>query len=570
MRSPNSAEMPKGVPRGVARVMPWVVPWVRPWWVPIALAVGSVGVALLLTGAMGLNVVGGVSPLFFAAIALSGYVCGWRAALTATLLSTVATAFYLQYPHTTLNLDVDDAVRLVAFLAVALVISSLQRANQLALRSVEAARAEAEHSRQEAESANLAKDRFLNILGHELRNPLSPILAVTALRLQDLQRPDPNEPGEPIDPSAAGRWPEDLTPDDLREDFEMIQRNIEVEARLIDDLLDSRRIHSGKLRLLQQREDVAALLTESVEGQRSQVEARGLALELRLPSASTPALARRPIIDGDATRLRQVFWNLLTNAAKFTRSGRIVVSLRPSRGGREAVISVADTGIGICPVAAGAIFRPFVQAPMTPLLAAAGEQPHQPHHPHHREILSGLGLGLSIVSALVTAHGGSVRVRSKEGKGSVFRVRLPARWQAVAASQPASYAGVAPVDAAKLRILVVDDHAETARLTARLLMRAGHEVASAHSMSEALDVAAERRFDLLVSDIALGDGTGHDLMRRLVREQNLSGIAVSGFGTPADLAECLAAGFATCLVKPVPLEQLLEQIERLRRERAAA
>ena len=523
----------------------------------IGIATVAVTIAYVGTRIVGLPAVGGVSPLFFAAVAVSAYFGGMWSGLLATALSGGITAFLFEHPYSQPNLGWDDFIRLMGFLAVALLISSLQHATERAMERLDDARAEAERQREEAVRAreqavraNLAKDRFLNVLGHELRNPLSPILSVATLRLRDLQRHAGSQDG------SSG-----LTADELREDFELIRRNVEVEARLIDDLLDSRRIHSGKLRLIRGAEDVATLLNEVVEQARPSTESRGVALSLKtvLPSRDEgPPL--RPVVDGDATRLRQVFWNLLNNAVKFTKDGRIAVAVRPARRGRQVTIAIADTGSGIAAEPIESIFRPFVQATHHGEAAAS------------REVLGGLGLGLSIVSALVAAHGGSVRARSVVNQGSVFRIRLPARWQLVAppvAADPAVLASLA--EGRPTRILVVDDHADTARLTARLLKRLGHRVEWANSYTAAMDLHARRvsdgaAFDLLVSDVGLGDGNGYDLMRQLrARNPGLRGIAVTGFGTPADRADALDAGFAAALTKPVAIDQLGDKIDALRR-----
>lgn len=516
-----------------------------------ALAVGTVLTALCLTKWLSLQVTGGISPLFFAAVACSAYLGGLWAGLLATMLASLCTAFFFQVPYYSLHVGWDDALRLMAFMAVALMMSSLQHANVRALRRVEVAHAQAEAAHEDAIAAGLAKDRFLNILGHELRNPLAPVMSVVALRLEELSAPSiVSIRGE------SDGW----SLESLREDFELIRRNIETEARLIDDLLDSRRIHTGKLRLVRQQENLGPLVREAVDAIRHAAEAKGLSLVLR---QITPAGCRgqSPVIYGDATRLRQIFWNLLNNAVKFTASGRIAVSVRSAGGGSAAVVTVADTGPGMDASSAHTVFHPFVQLEPGTTADSASQ----------RASGLGLGLGLSIVTALVNAHGGRVRVRARSGRGCVFRVHLPASWRADRCQLPAGgYPIVAGDEERGLRILIVDDHADTARIMARLLERLGHRVALADCVSGAIEIARSQPFDLLISDIGLGDGTGYELMTRLRADYGLAGIAVSGYATASDFAQSAAAGFAFHLVKPVAFDVLREHVERFRYAEPAA
>ena len=569
----------------------------RSWLARVSLAVSAVALAQATEWSLGPKVTG-VSPLFFVAVLLSAFFGGWQAGLIATLLSAICTAgIYFESPTPNDGIGADDAFRLAVFTAVALTVSWLQHINANATRDAlaagneaHAAREMADAARRQAESANTAKDRFLNVLGHELRNPLNPVLAVVTMRLQGFD-------------SEAHGAPDEL----LREDLEMIRRNVEVEARLIDDLLDSSRIRSGKLRLVRQGVNLLKLLGETVEAVRPAADAAGLSLEYRDPS---PERLETAIIDGDPIRLRQVFWNLLNNAIKFTKAGGVVVTARPTVGRRGVVVSVGDSGSGVPRDLLGLIFEPFVQADRSDIYGT-GRDASGDSGTVDAGGGGGLGLGLSIVRGFVTAHGGSIAVRSGVGRGSVFRVKLPAAWidrraladrdgprddagplmaglmkdggaatpyrdsddfHSVAAGRaghdlvgesdgPEHGEQVLLEERRPMRVLLVEDHPDTARVTARLLGREGHAVTVATSMAEALIAADRESFNLVVSDIGLGDGNGCDLMVRLRDEHGLCGIAVSGYATDADVRRSRASGFFVHLVKPVSLDTLCEQIQ---------
>ena len=533
-----------------------------------ALAFASVAAALGIEAALGTTVTG-VSPLFFVAVVFSSVVGGWGPGLLATILASACTAFVaVETTRVAEPVGIDDLFRLGVFASVALAVSWLQSRQQratidagTATADAHAARRQADNARRQAEAANAAKDRFLNVLGHELRNPLNPVLSLVTMRLQDF---DSGRIAEDGDPQAVAER--------LRDDLELIRRNVEVEARLIDDLLDSSRIRSGKLRLVRQGTNLAKLVAETVEAVRPAATAAGLTLELR----PTPGMdGHRPTVDGDPIRLRQVFWNLLNNAVKFTRrGGRVTVMLRPTLGRRGVVVTVADTGRGIDGDLVGVIFEPFVQAERVdayaPENADDSDQRRQDDAATFGEA-GGLGLGLSLVRGFVTAHGGTVSVRSRPGKGSVFRVRLPAAWLGADERRDdeqdaAEIAGMRPArgeaQSRPVRVLLVEDHPDTARVTARLLRREGHDVVAASGVGDALAAADAERFDLVVSDIGLGDGNGWELMAQLRDRHGLSGIAVSGYATDADVRRSKASGFLAHLVKPLSLETLCEQIDK--------
>jgi CheY-like chemotaxis protein len=327
----------------------------------------------------------------------------------------------------------------------------------------------------------------------------------------------------------------------------MIRRNVDLEARLIDDLLDTTRIASGKLRLNRQPTDVHEVLRYAVDTCKPDAEAKGVVIEVRAEAAEHRASA-------DAARLEQVFWNLIKNAIKFTPAGgTITVRSRnetPADGlaalsaGPALVIDVTDTGIGIPAENLRHIFRPFEQG-----------------DPGITRQFGGLGLGLAISKSLAESHGGSLTASSPgPHQGSTFTVTLPTlRAPAgVPAEAPAGPEGEARHP--PLRILLVEDHADTARLLARILRARGHTVTTAGSVAEALaaSAGAGAPFDLVISDLGLPDGSGVEVMRRLRSTQPNPprGVAVSGYGTDADKQMTREAGFEAHLTKPIKVADL--------------
>ncbi len=361
-------------------------------------------------------------------------------------------------------------------------------------------------AKEEAEAANRAKDDFLAALSHELRTPLTPVL-MTAAALREEER----------------------LPLDVREALGMMQRNIELEARLIDDLLDLTRIARGKVTMREVDCEAHALLGIALEIVREEAAGKQLTVETELA-------ARQTRLRGDAVRLQQVFWNLLKNAVKFTPSGgRVLVRSQNAEG--RILIEISDTGVGIDPAALERIFQPFDQAGRVN---------------DHR--FGGLGLGLSISKAIVDLHGGTITAAS-EGldRGARFQVRLPASEGAPVQteSEPADLVLDRP-----LRLLLVEDHEPTLLVLTRLLTRAGHAVSSASRVAAARELASRQTFDLMISDIGLPDGTGIELMKELRHAHGLRGVALSGYGMEEDLRRSREAGFEVHLVKPVDFGQL--------------
>jgi PAS domain S-box-containing protein len=386
-----------------------------------------------------------------------------------------------------------------------------QQQNEEELR---AARDSAERAKAGAEQANRAKDHFLAVLSHELRTPLTPVVMGVSL-LQD--RRD-------LDPAA-------------RETLEMIGRNVEMEAMLIDDLLDVSRIARGKVELHKKPVELCTAIQQAVQVCQPDIEARRLHFSIDLGPAAPYW------VDADVSRLEQVFWNLLKNAIKFTpHDGYVGIRCWPSE---ECVVAeVTDSGIGMEPEAVTRVFNAFEQA--------------------ERSItrqFGGLGLGLAISKALVELHGGRIEAHSEgRDKGATFRIHLPLTSPA---GQPEAPAPPAPQRRAvrPLRILLVEDHGVTAKMMKMVLASEGHSVETAGDLSTALEMANRSGFDLLMADLGLPDGSGHDLLRQLrQRGFRFPGIALSGYGQEEDVQRSYEAGFAAHLTKPASREAVVKAI----------
>lgn len=387
-------------------------------------------------------------------------------------------------------------------------------------------RSELSRRAREIEAANHAKDHFLAMLSHELRTPLTPVLAAAGVLEHDLR-----------------------IPEDVRQDLSMIRRNIAIQSRLVDDLLDLTKLERGKLALQTQPLDFAALLHETALIVAPELDAKGQQLALDLLAAE----GRQ--VDGDGPRLQQVFWNLLKNAIRFSPpQARIGLRTRLVAGTPPQIaVEVSDSGVGIDPANLGRIFRPFEQ------VASLGR---------NRSGDSGLGLGLSIAKAIVDLHGGTIAVASEgEGRGACFTVQLPlldVGAGATSSLEPAGRPGDESIDLRALHILLVEDHADTGRVLARLLRRAGHTVDHCLSAGAAAGSFERNQYDVLISDLGLPDESGLELMKKLrVRRPGLPGICLSGYGMEEDLQACREAGFSEHLTKPVDMKRLHEAISRV-------
>ncbi|HTV40972.1 MAG TPA: response regulator [Candidatus Sulfotelmatobacter sp.] len=364
-------------------------------------------------------------------------------------------------------------------------------------------------------AASRAKDDFLATLSHELRTPLNPVLllASDAMNNRDL-------------------------PPRVRADFNTIRKNVEMEARLIDDLLDLTRITRGKIILEKHFVNLRSIIQDAVSQVRDELNQKKLRLELRFKAAQHTVFA-------DAVRLQQIFWNLLKNAVKFTpEAGQITIETELS--GDKLLTKITDTGIGMTDEEIAGIFKAFSQGD------------HAATNGHR---FGGLGLGLSISQKLTELHSGRILAASEgRDKGSTFTVELPL--VSAADSNGKGTAPSAPEDvprskaAKSIRILLVEDHEPTRTTLAGLLARRSYDVAVAATVEEARILAKKRDFDLLITDIGLPDGNGYDLMNELGKESRLRGIALTGYGMEHDVARSETAGFDAHLTKPVRIQSL--------------
>jgi len=330
-----------------------------------------------------------IFPLFFGAVVVASWYGGLGPGLFVTALSAVVTAFVLLPPARTFAAARDDVLRLLVFTLISLLTSSLHAAQRRA-------RQQEHRARQAAEEAAAAKGRFLAMVSHELRNPLNPILTLASALEADSALPQP-----------------------VRDDMSVIRRNVDLEVRLIDDLLDLSRFSSGRLRLRLEAVDLKQPLTAALEVCRDEIDRKHIDLRLELTDAPLH-------VTGDPLRLQQIFWNLLRNAIKFTPVRGTITFRSFAAPNQQAAVEICDNGIGIDPPRLSAIFQAFEQG--GPDISAR---------------FGGLGLGLAICRALVEAHGGAITAASPgKGRGAIFTVRLPAAIAAPAdpALQPAGIA----------------------------------------------------------------------------------------------------------------------------------
>ncbi len=406
-------------------------------------------------------------------------------------------------------------------------------ASKIARDITERKRAELETSRahQAALAASQAKDDFLAALSHELRTPLNPVLLVASNAAED-----------------------GSLPDSVRAAFGLIRDNVQLEARLIDDLLDLTRISRGKLSLDLNPLALNPVIDAAISATEPELKTKHLTLVTELAHDSA-------IVQGDAVRLQQVFLNLLKNAVKFTpEGGRIVVESKTNPQQSRAVVNITDTGIGMTKAELGRVFEAFAQGNHAQSAA-------------HR--FGGLGLGLAISRTLVERHGGSITATSGGVDcGATFTVELPTV-VADAAQRPADGSPEIPANLpaekaggkeSHRRILLVEDHGPTRAALAHLLHRRGFETVSAGTAEEARTAAAANEIDWVISDIGLPDATGYELMADLRAAYDVAGIALTGYGMEQDVARSRKAGFAAHLIKPITIQALDAALAELDRE----
>lgn len=384
---------------------------------------------------------------------------------------------------------------------------------------------EREHElRNTAEEANRLKDEFLAIMSHELRNPLNVILGYAELLLRS----------EEIRGSAP-----------LRRMADAVKRNAVAQSKLIRDLLDLSRLRSGKLELNRETVSPVVSIHNAIETVRLEAADKNIQIDVEAPEDAV-------FVKADPVRLEQVIWNLLNNAVKFTpRDGRIVVRLTIEID--RIVLTVKDNGQGIDSSFLPHIFEIFRQADS----AANRSQ-------------SGMGIGLAVVQQLVELHGGAVSAHSEGvGQGASFTIRLPRSDENKSHSKPALELGLDSLDG--MSVLVVDDSEDTAEMVRHLLEMGGATVTAVNSGFQALHVAREKQFDVVLSDISMPGMDGFEFVNRLHAlpgYHDLPAIALTGFGRPEDVQRAHAEGFQAHLTKPFDIGALASLLQKMPRQRA--
>ncbi len=375
-------------------------------------------------------------------------------------------------------------------------------------------------AKEEAERANRAKDRFLAVLSHELRTPLTPISAAA----------------EVLDRRLA-------LPHDLKNLVAMIRRNVALEARLIDDLLDLTSIDHGKLNLQFKPLDVQVLVAAVLEMLGDDIQRKGLALVTEL--AEGPLLVR-----ADAGRLQQILWNVVRNGIKFTEPHG-TLTVRSGQEGDEVYVSCQDTGIGIQADALERLFTPFEQV-----------------DPQIAKQFGGLGLGLAIASGLAQAHGGRLRAASEgPGRGATFTLTLPASGTADTVAPEPERAPDEVSASGAWSVLLVEDNVDSAEALMMALEMQGYEVTHAATVRDALAQGRARRFDAVISDLGLPDGNGIQVAMAL--SPRMPCVALSGFGSEEDVRASRAAGFTGHLTKPADPSDIDVLLQKLIKGKAS-
>jgi PAS domain S-box-containing protein len=373
-------------------------------------------------------------------------------------------------------------------------------------------------AKEEMETSSKAKDKFLASLSHELRTPLTPLLA------------------------TLSSWEaSNALPVTLRTDLQRLRRSVELEARLIDDLLDLTRIENGKLSLEKEPVDVHNLIHSAAAHFREEAQARGLRLHCQLD-------AKNSWLEADPARLQQILLNLIGNAVKFSRERSPIEIVTSNPQGTELNIAITDHGIGMPEELIARLFQRFEQGEIPPEIR-----------------FRGLGLGLSIAKALVEAHGGALRAESKgPGCGSTFTISFPeAHAPARTSAQTAAPAAPPRSDPSSLHVLVVEDHEDTACVLEKVLRQMGHEVEACSTVATACQKLQERQFDVILTDIGLPDGSGIDFIKVARGICQTPAVALTGYGTAEDIDKCLQAGFEEHLTKPIDIDRLQKALSRI-------
>jgi PAS domain S-box-containing protein len=409
---------------------------------------------------------------------------------------------------------VSEQGELIGVVGVSIDISERKRAEEERAKLHESERA----ARAEAEKANRLKDEFLATLSHELRNPLNVILGYAEVLLRSEE-------------ARSSQF--------VRRAAEILKRNALVQSRLVRDLLDLSRLHIGKLSLNREVVSLMTTLNNAVETISDDAAAKQIEIRVDTPEEVI-------FVDADPLRLEQVFWNLLNNAVKFTPAGGSITIRLSSETGRVSVV-VEDNGPGIEPEFLPHVFEMFQQAD------ASSSRPH-----------SGMGIGLALVQQLVGLHGGMVAVESVMGQGAKFTIEL------LAASETEKSLGFAPQMEAgalsRMRILVVDDSVDTIDMLRRLFEMDGALVTTARGGTEALEIAVEKDFDVVLSDISMPGMDGFEFVRRLrqiAKQRDVPVIALTGFGRAEDVDRAKTEGFLSHVTKPIEVNSLIEIMRKL-------
>ena len=381
--------------------------------------------------------------------------------------------------------------------------------DQIRSREIEAAKIA-------AEKASKAKDDFLAALSHELRTPLTPALAAANYLAEN-----------------AAKFPAEFA-----EDIKIIKRNVRLQARLIDDLLDLTRVTRGRLDLHFEDIDAHILVRDAIEIANSSIAAKNLKVSAHLN-------AEEHYIRADSIRIQQVFWNLINNAVKFTPPGG-KIDINTSNDDRgHFQFEITDNGIGIEVERKASLFAPFEQA-----------------DPSVRRQFGGLGLGLAISKHLIDLHGGAIAVESRgRSYGATFKVTLDAVPNRAEKNRVGSQGR--QKTAKSLRILLVEDHSDTRRTLSRLLTHFGHQISVADNTESALKIMGSQEFDVVLSDIGLPDGSGYDVISEAKRKQPVKAVAITGFGTDEDIRRGKDAGFDFHLVKPIDFHELRSVLDEV-------